>query len=645
MTSIQYQETYPLVSIVITTYNHGIFIRDAIDSVLNQTYKNIEILIVDDGSTDNTNQIILEYINPTVKYLYQVNQGLSAARNTGLKIANGEYILFLDADDFLYPDGIMTNASILNKNPEIAFVSGSYKYVDINKNELESIAHPIIGNHFHMLILTNYIEMHGTVLYRKKIIEKYLYDTSLKCCEDYDLYLRIAKNNKILHHTEFIAAYRRVGNSMSSNIPLMLNTVLKVIKSNVQYGLSDKKFYNLYRLSKERAIEIYCNKAKRQLSDKNTGIKIFTKIWFKTVGIVLRYRFTSTIKSLLKKVKSILLMKISLISNKNKFKDITYRIYVLMYHKIENPILDPWDLCVSKHNFESHLKYFQKSKSVINTTQLLDFLSGNKQLTQNQLYITFDDGYEDNALIAAPLLEAYQIPATFFITNYSLSNTGSLFWWDILEIIFLKHLILPSTLTIIINDVNMVFNFEGESNLENIEIETLIWKGKETFNKRTEAYFKIWNSLITLQPIDQSDIVEQLLIWSKVDLKQYDSYNIMNKEMLLHLKNNEQIEIGGHTKSHVSLSQMSNDIQENEIKINKIDLERYLKKDVRVFAYPYGRTNPDVNKIVSYFGYSAAFTCVPKPILNEDDTNSLGRYQVLNYNAQDLEKILIKAGF
>jgi glycosyltransferase involved in cell wall biosynthesis/peptidoglycan/xylan/chitin deacetylase (PgdA/CDA1 family) len=644
MNPIQPEDTNPLVSIIITTYNHGKFIRDAIESAFGQTYKNIEVLIVDDGSTDNTNQIVLDY--PSAIYLYQHNQGISAARNNGLKKVSGEYVLFLDADDFLYPDGIAINVNELNNNPDIAFVSGSYKYVDINKKEINEISHPFTGNHFHMLILTNCIEMHGTVLYRKKIIEKYLYDVNLKCCEDYDLFLRITKNHKAIHHTEFIAAYRRVGNSsLSSNIPLMLYTLLKVIKNNVKDQLSDKRINYLYNLSRKRAIEIYANKAKRQLVDKQNGIKKYTKIWFQTLALVLRFRFYSFIKYPLKKVKNIILTNFLFKNSKKGVNRNAFKIFVLMYHKIANPIFDPWDLSVSKENFESHLKYLCESESVINTEDLLNYLNGKKELTKNQVYITFDDGYEDNAIIAAPLLENYQIPATFFITNKSLSEEPSFFWSDILEIIFLTQLVLPNSLSISTNSSSLILNFEGETNLENIEIETLIWKGKETLNKRTEAYIKMWNLLIGLQPSEQDEIIKQLIAWSKVDLAQYHSYKVMNKDLLMQLKNNKFIEIGGHTKSHVSLSQMNSVIQEDEIENNKIDLERFLKKELSVFAYPYGRTNSEVNNIVSENGYNAAFTCVPLPIVNEFDKMNLGRHQVINYDAHELEKMLTNAGF
>ena len=639
MNSITPTEKYPLVSIVITTYNHGKFIKDAIESALAQTYSNIEVLVVDDGSTDNTKEIVLNYSN--VIYHYKENNGLSAARNTGIQLSSGEFVLFLDADDYLYSNGIEINLQYLLPNENLAFVSGSYKYVDINKNENQFKSVQIVGNHYHRLLITNYIGMHATVLYRKSIIEKYYFNTTLKCAEDYDVYLRITSDYNVVHHTKFIAAYRRLSNSMSSNIPLMLYTTLKVLKINSNNQIDKKRIAALYEIGRNNWIEFFCNIAKKKLVEKE--VKKFSKIWFKTVVLILQFHFISTIKFFLKKLKKSFNTFTS--TKKNKNTDNTFSVFVLMYHKIYNPDLDVWNLCVSKDNFEAHLKYLKDTNAVIDTKELLSILNGKKKLNKNQVYITFDDGYEDNALIAAPLLEAYQIPATFFITNKTLLQNSKYFWWDILEIIFLRQLNLPTSLILNTEYLSFEIHFGDESNLPYIEIETLLWKGIEFVNKRTEAYSKIWHLLIGLVPSEQDEIISQLLLWSNVDLSQYDSYNIMDTDMLINLKNNQFIEIGGHTKNHVSLGQMDKNIQDIEIQQNKIDLEKLLKRELNMFAYPYGRYNMDTADILINLGYTAAFTCEVHSINNFSNKMKLGRYQVMNQDETELDKMLTKAGF
>src|SRR5258708_4353339 len=102
-----YNISSPLVSIIIPCYNQSNYLSAAIESVLKQTYSTLEIIVVDDGSTDNTKQVAQGY--DKVVYVYQNNQGLSASRNTGMRNCKGVYLLFLDADDWLYPDAIKIN--------------------------------------------------------------------------------------------------------------------------------------------------------------------------------------------------------------------------------------------------------------------------------------------------------------------------------------------------------------------------------------------------------------------------------------------------------------------------------------------------------------------------------------------------------
>ena len=108
-----------LVSIIIPIYNYGHFLAEAIDSVINQTYRPIEVIVVDDGSTDNTANIATSY--PDVQYIYQPNQGVSVARNTGISKARGKFIAFLDADDIWLPDKLKIQIRNLEENPDIGY--------------------------------------------------------------------------------------------------------------------------------------------------------------------------------------------------------------------------------------------------------------------------------------------------------------------------------------------------------------------------------------------------------------------------------------------------------------------------------------------------------------------------------------------
>ena len=125
----------PKVSVVIPTFNRSTLLTDAIDSVLTQTYSNYEIIVVDDGSTDDTADVVARYDNK-VRYIYRENGGLSAARNTGIASAKGEYIAFLDSDDMFVATKLEKQVRILDENPEICFCYSNVAFCDAKMNFL-----------------------------------------------------------------------------------------------------------------------------------------------------------------------------------------------------------------------------------------------------------------------------------------------------------------------------------------------------------------------------------------------------------------------------------------------------------------------------------------------------------------------------
>jgi glycosyltransferase involved in cell wall biosynthesis len=228
-----------LVSIIIPCYNHGKYLSDAIESCLNQTYQAIEIIVVDDGSSDNTKEVAGRY--GEVNYIYQDNQGLSAARNTGIRFSKGEYLGFLDADDMLFEDAIAYNISHMLNEPELAFVSGAHQLSTISNEKIKIIREVVKSDHYLTLLERNYIGMHATVMFRRHVFKEFLFDPTLKACEDYDLYLKVAQKYPVKHHEKVLTSYRTHENNMSNNIPLMLTTVLQVLERHKATLSSNKE--------------------------------------------------------------------------------------------------------------------------------------------------------------------------------------------------------------------------------------------------------------------------------------------------------------------------------------------------------------------------------------------------------------------
>ncbi|WP_299758513.1 glycosyltransferase [uncultured Pontibacter sp.] len=228
----------PLVSVVIPCYNHGNLLQTALDSVYLQSYPHTEIIIIDDGSTDNTRQIAKQ--NPSIIYHYQNNKGPSAARNTGIRLSKGDFLVFLDADDYLYPDAIATNLTYLQQQVQLAFVSGSHDRV-YDEEKVYSEVRVVHRQHYTHLLKGNYIGMHATVLYRRRVFEEFEFDPSLRGCEEYDLYLKIARKYPVRHHAAKIAAYRFHLSNSSRNVLLMLKTAIEVLRRQEHLLQSDEE--------------------------------------------------------------------------------------------------------------------------------------------------------------------------------------------------------------------------------------------------------------------------------------------------------------------------------------------------------------------------------------------------------------------
>ncbi len=183
----------PKVSVVIPVYNGEKYIRHAIKSVAEQTYPNVEIIVVDDGSTDNTKDLVTNNF-PSVVYVYQENQGAAAARNLGIKNSTGEYLAFLDSDDIWLPEKIARQMAAIKKNPEIKIVHTNIR-VEVD-GRMRDTVYPTdhqAGRIFEELLLQQGSVVCSTLLLRRECLEKVGYfDEELRTAEDVHLFLRLA---------------------------------------------------------------------------------------------------------------------------------------------------------------------------------------------------------------------------------------------------------------------------------------------------------------------------------------------------------------------------------------------------------------------------------------------------------------------
>jgi glycosyltransferase involved in cell wall biosynthesis len=220
--------SYPLVSVIVPTFNYADFISTALDSVLSQSYKNIEILVIDDGSTDDTRSKVEQNYKGLVRYYHQGNRGLSAARNVGLSLAQGEFIQFLDSDDHLHPKCIERKVKELLNSPTLGYVFGSTKFSFSERNQFLNLVKsssqgwptPYKNTEYSSFYFRNIAPVHAFLI-RKSSIEaiNLRFNVSLKACEDYHFWFRLLQKAGAPKKVRgSLAYYRKHSGSMSKNL-------------------------------------------------------------------------------------------------------------------------------------------------------------------------------------------------------------------------------------------------------------------------------------------------------------------------------------------------------------------------------------------------------------------------------------------
>lgn len=224
----------PQISVVIPCYAQAHLLGSAIESTLAQEAASVDLVVVDDGSPDDVAGVVARY--PGVRYIRQRNQGLSAARNAGMRASTGDFLVFLDADDRLLPGALAAGLECFAEHPESAFVYGDFRYMREDGTPLERRKRPPLRvDLYGGMLVRNHIEMTSTVLFRRSVLEQVGgFRESLRSAEDYDLLLRIARVHPTNFHRALVAEYRRyehTGSSLSRNAARMLRSTTQVLRA------------------------------------------------------------------------------------------------------------------------------------------------------------------------------------------------------------------------------------------------------------------------------------------------------------------------------------------------------------------------------------------------------------------------------
>jgi len=592
-------ENENLVSVIIPCYNAEEYIAQAIESVLNQTHKNFELLIINDGSTDNSENIIKKYQqeDTRIKYYFQSNQGVSSARNEALKHSSGKIIAFLDSDDAWEPENLEVKVKVLATDENIHWVFSDVCLTDEMMNKTDLLEGGNDTNLLNSLLSRKGEIIHapsGLVLKRECIFTYNLeFDKKATPSEDWDLCIQMAAKGFIGKRiSQPLWKYRVLPNSLSRNI------------GNLESG-------NLLVLNKASKAKIFKSFLFRQKCYSNTFL-ILAGCWWvdgkniprglfyliksllyyppNCLKVIYKIRFTNiyqakqipitTSENFLKRT---LAFKNSKSTNK---KNVT----VFLFHRI-NTIEDPlWNPIHPKH-FEEIIAYLKKHFEPV---PLSDYLLNNYlQKTSKPLCaIGFDDGYRDYLDYALPILKKYDCPSSMYVVTDCI-NKGLPPWTYILNHLFIN----TSKLSLDINTET----FPGH--LKNTK-----WKNTNeriNYARRLNPFLK---SLANSQRLDVYNNIAH----------QFNDTSLPNGLMLswkeINELKNHNCEVGSHTVSHPVLSKkLSSTELFNELKNSALEIEKHTGIFPPTISYPFGAYNEEVKAAAEEVGYKIGVTVNPTP--------------------------------
>ncbi len=238
----------PKVSVIMSVYNGARYLKEAIDSILNQTFSDFEFLIVDDCSNDNSPQILEEYAkkdNRVRIITNEFNLGLTKNLNTAIRQAKGEYIARFDCDDVSLPDRFKEQVEYLDSHKECGVVSMWADVIDGNGKKTRTIKYPTTDQDLRKVLISYNPFFHPGIMLRKEVFDTVgLYDESWRFAQDYELYFRIAKKYKLANIPKILLLYRETGGSITGGKnKLQVGFVLKAKKKAIQEGQYSKWNY------------------------------------------------------------------------------------------------------------------------------------------------------------------------------------------------------------------------------------------------------------------------------------------------------------------------------------------------------------------------------------------------------------------
>lgn len=604
-----------LFSIVIPSYNRAQWVVKAIQSVLCQNYTNFEIVVVDDGSTDDTEEVIRALNHSAIRYFKTHNRERGAARNYGVAQSKGDYILFNDSDDILYNHCLGLAAKYIEDNNKPPVFSLAFEIKDVDGKVIEDTS--LVKNINERLLVGNPLACFNVVL-RRDIAQLFLFneDRVMAGFEDWELWLRLSARFHI-PQIKTISGLMPDHEGRSSHQHTDKTKLIKGVETFMDNVLADSQVRLVYG-KKLRFFKSACysfislHLAISQQHPKDALIYLFKSLKYNPLFIV-ENRFGAIFKHLVLRriadpkattLRFLHQMGASRVLRNMKGESVT----IVSLHRISNEqdyFFDP----IKPEVFEELLKYCLQHYHITTFEKIEEWSAKPK------LILSFDDGYYDFIEYALPVISKYGVPCNHNLVNACL-NKGQIIWTQ---------------------RMNDVFNHLKSNYITHDE---LVEKYGSRFNGNWWAYYiNFFYKMLSLGKEERNAVINALT--KKYDIRK--TYRMMTWDDVKYCVENFNVEIGCHTYNHESLNSLVEKQElDNEVGLALREMREKLNLPINILSLPNGQFNETVIEYAKQAGVKYLLLVngeINKMKSLKSDFNMINRINLIN---EDMKQIILR---
>lgn len=643
--------TKPTVSIITPFYNAERFLLAAVESVLGQTYRDWELLLVDDGSTDESTRVAQSYAAQypsRIQYLehpHHVNRGISATRNLGLRQARGEFVASLDADDVWMPEKLEEQVAILRAHAEVAMVFGRSLYWSSWNDKPGEAARDRVPE--------SRLPREDVVISSPELAVRFVRRLARTPCPSSmmvrrEIIERLGGFGESLPGAE--AAESPVSPTAQKLGDVYEDQAL-LSKVCLEYPVfASSNVWDKYRIHPDSCY------ARAKADDKRTAARLKYLNWLDGYlstrnGVCEPVR--EAVQAELRALRPPALRRawqsagrLPVIGGLKRRAQAALRrraaqTVILHYHRVAEVPCDPHRLCVTPQRFAEQLEVLRKHGRLMRLQDLVKRLDDRRR-PHVSFVVTFDDGYADNFHNAKPLLERLGAPATVFVATGAVEMSRE-FWWDELERLLLRPGKLPDTLEWRVNGT--VDKFELAEAAQYSEADQ---RGHRDWNlaqpddpsARHKAFRLLYQQLLPLPTAEKRRVLGELASSAGTRLTVRPTHRGLSQDEIVRLAEGELVEIGAHTVNHMPLTSLAPDAQRWEIEQSRTLLRKLLGQSVTSFAYPHDQCSPETAALVRECGFTCACGGARESVRRGADVFQLPRLLVQNWDGEQFEKQL-----